>query len=207
VLGAVTAAARLRLPIEVTAYVPATENLPGGSAQKPGDVIKFLNGRTVEVLNTDAEGRLVLADALALASREKPDAIVDLATLTGACRVALGTLFAGVMGNEQRLVDELVAAGRSAGEPLWQLPLVREYRDDLKSGVADLKNVGGDAGTIIAGLFLQEFVDGVPWAHLDIAGPAFAEKDQPLTPRGGTGFGVRLLVRWLERVAQEPARG
>jgi leucyl aminopeptidase len=207
VLGAAIAAARLRLPIEVTAYVPATENLPGGRAQKPGDVIKYLNGRTVEVLNTDAEGRLVLADALALASREKPDAIVDLATLTGACRVALGSLFAGVMGNEQRLVDELVAAGRSAGEPVWQLPLVREYRDDLKSGVADLKNVGGEAGTIIAGLFLQEFVDGVPWAHLDIAGPAFAEKDVALTPRGGTGFGVRLLVRWLERVAQEPAGG
>jgi leucyl aminopeptidase len=198
VLGAVTAAARLRLPVDVTAYVPATENLPGGRAQKPGDVIRYLNGRTVEVLNTDAEGRLVLADALALASRAKPDAIVDVATLTGACRIALGHLVAGIMGNDQRLVDELVSAGRSAGEPLWQLPLVREYRDDLKSGVADLKNVGGDAGTIVAGLFLQEFVDGVPWAHLDIAGPAFADKDLSLAPRGATGFGVRLLVRWLE---------
>src|SRR4029077_3843497 len=125
VLGAVAAAARLRLPIDVTAYMPATENLPGGRAQKPGDVIRFLNGRTVEVLNTDAEGRLVLADALALASRAKPDAIVDLATLTGACRVALGNLFAGVMGNEQALVAQLVAAGQTAGEPLWQLPLVR----------------------------------------------------------------------------------
>jgi leucyl aminopeptidase len=207
VIGAVAAAARLRLRIDVTAYVPATENLPGGSAQKPGDVIRFLNGRTVEVLNTDAEGRLVLADALALASRAKPDAIVDLATLTGACRVALGNLFAGVMGNDQHLVDELVAAGRAAGEPLWQLPLVREYRDDLKSSVADLKNVGGDAGTIIAGLFLQEFVDGVPWAHLDIAGPAFADKDVLLAARGGTGFGVRLLVRWLERAAQEAEAG
>src|SRR5262249_37066180 len=156
---------------------------------------------TVEVLNTDAEGRLILADALALAASAKPDAIVDVATLTGACRVALGTLFAGVMGNDDGLVSALLAAGRTSGERVWQLPLVREYRDDLKSPIADLKNVGGDAGTIVAGLFLQEFVDGVPWAHLDIAGPAFTEKDLPLTPRGGTGFGVRLLVRYLQDVA------
>jgi leucyl aminopeptidase len=199
VLGAVAAAARLRLPIDVTGYVPTTENLPGGLAQKPGDVIRYLNGKTVEVLNTDAEGRLVLADALTLASRTRPDALIDVATLTGACRVALGTLVGGVMGNDQALVDRLVAAGRAAGEPVWQLPLVREYRGELKSGVADLKNVasGGEAGSIIAGLFLQEFVDGVPWAHLDIAGPAFAEKDLAHAPRGATGFGVHLLVRYL----------
>ena len=203
VMGAVTAAARLVLPVEVTGFVPATENLPGGRAQKPGDIIRYLNGKTVEVLNTDAEGRLVLADALALASRPgrdgaKPDAIVDLATLTGACRVALGSLFAGVMGNDQGLVDALIAAGREAGEPLWQLPLVREYRDDLRSPVADMKNVGGtEAGSIIGGLFLQEFVDGVPWAHLDIAGPAFTDKELPHAPRGGPGFGVRLLVHYL----------
>jgi len=203
VIGAVVAAARLQLPVAVTGYVPATENLPGGRAQKPGDIIRYLNGKTVEVLNTDAEGRLVLADALALATRAggrtpKPDALVDLATLTGACRVALGNLFAGVMGNDQPLVDALLDAGRAAGEPLWQLPLVREYRDDLKSPVADLKNVGGgEAGSIVAGLFLQEFVDGVPWAHLDIAGPAFTEKDLPHAPRGGTGYGVRLLLRYL----------
>jgi leucyl aminopeptidase len=198
VIGAVAAAARLALPVDVTAYVPATENLPGGRAQKPGDVIRFLNGKTVEVLNTDAEGRLILADALALASRARPEVVIDLATLTGACRVALGTLFAGVMGNDQRLVDELVRAGREAGELVWQLPLVREYREDLKSAVADLKNVGGEAGTIVAGLFLQEFVDGVRWAHLDIAGPAFTDKDLPHAPRGGTGFGVRLLLRYLQ---------
>jgi leucyl aminopeptidase len=197
VMGAVAAAARLRLPVEVTAYVPATENLPGGQAQKPGDVIRFANGRTVEVLNTDAEGRLILADALIMASRTKPDAVVDLATLTGACRVALGPLFAAVMGNQQPLVDALVEAGKRAGEPLWQLPLVQEYREDLKSPIADLKNVGGEAGSIIGGLFLQSFVDGVPWAHLDIAGPAFTEKDLPQAPRGGTGFGVRLLLRYL----------
>ncbi len=203
VLAAVVAAARLDLPIEVTGYVSATENLPGGRAQKPGDVLRFLNAKTVEVLNTDAEGRLVLADALALAARTRPDAMIDVATLTGACRVALGTLVAGVMGNDQALIDRLLAAGRVAGEPLWQLPLVREYRDDLKSGIADLKNVGGgEAGSIIGGLFLQEFVGGVPWAHLDIAGPAFAEKDLPHAPRGGTGFGVRLLFRYLHDLAR-----
>ena len=199
VIGAVAAAARLGLPVDVTGYVPATENLPGEGAQKPGDVIRFGNGKTVEVLNTDAEGRLVLADALALASRTKPDAVIDLATLTGACRVALGVLVAGVMGSDQGLVDALLAAGRAAGEPVWQLPLVREYRDELKSSIADLKNVSGgsEAGTIVGALFLQEFVDGVPWAHLDIAGPAFTDKDLPHAPRGATGFGVRLLVRYL----------
>jgi leucyl aminopeptidase len=210
VMGAVVAAARLELPVDVTGYVSATENLPGGQAQKPGDVIRFLNDKTVEVLNTDAEGRLILADALALASRARaggtrPDALIDLATLTGACRVALGNLVAGVMGNDQPLVDRLVAAGRAAGEPLWQLPLVREYRDDLKSAIADLKNVGGsEAGCIIGGLFLQEFVDGVPWAHLDIAGPAFTEKDLAHAPRGGTGYGVRLLVRYLRGLEAIP---
>jgi leucyl aminopeptidase len=205
VLGAVAVAARLGLAIDVTAYVPATENLPGGRAQKPGDIIRFLNGKTVEVLNTDAEGRLVLADALALACRRKPSAIVDLATLTGACRVALGTQMAAVMGNDQSLVQQLIDAGRSAGEPLWQLPLVTDYRDELKSPVADLKNVsaGGEGGSIIGGLFLQEFVDGAPWAHLDIAGPAFAEKDLPHAPRGGTGFGVRLLVHYLRELADD----
>jgi len=199
VIGTVAAAAALELPVEVTGYVPASENLPGGRAQKPGDVIRYANGKTVEVLNTDAEGRLVLADALGLACRTHPDAVIDLATLTGAARIALGTLYAGVLGNDQRLVDELVAAGRAAGEPLWQLPLVPEYREELKSPVADLKNVGGgDAGTIIGALFLAEFVEGVRWAHLDIAGPAFTDKDLPHTPRGGTGFGVRLLLRYLQ---------
>jgi leucyl aminopeptidase len=201
VIGAVAAAARLALPVAVTGYVPATENLPGGSAQKPGDVIRFLNGKTVEVLNTDAEGRLVLADGLALAARSKPDALIDLATLTGACRVALGNLYAAVMGTDQALVDALLAAGAAAGEPLWQLPLVAEYGDDLKSPIADLKNVGGEAGSIIGGLFLEKFAGGVPWAHLDIAGPAFTEKELPHAPRGGTGYGVRLLVRYLESIA------
>jgi len=196
------ALAQLKPRINVIAAIPFAENMPSGSAIRPGDVLHHRGGKTSEVLNTDAEGRLVLADGLALAARAKPDVVVDLATLTGAARVALGTLVAGVMGNDQTLVDELVAAGRAAGEPLWQLPLVPEYRDDLKSTVADLKNVGGEAGSIIGGLFLQEFVGGVPWAHLDIAGPAFAEKDLPYAPRGGTGFGIRMLVRFLQGVGQ-----
>jgi leucyl aminopeptidase len=202
VLSAVAAAARLGLAIDVTAYAPATENLPGHRAQKPGDVIKFMNGKTAEVLNTDAEGRLILADALALAAKAKPDVIVDLATLTGAARVALGSLYACVLGNHQPTVDALLAAGRAVGEPLWQLPLVKEYKDDIRSAVADVKNVGGgDAGTITAALFLEEFVGDARWAHLDIAGPAFAEKELPLAGKGATGFGDRLLVEWLRELA------
>jgi leucyl aminopeptidase len=203
VLGAAAAVAALELPVAVTAYVPATENLPGGGAQKPGDVIRYANGKTVEVLNTDAEGRLVLADALVVAAKEKPDAIIDLATLTGAARVALGSLYACVVGTDQPLIDALIAAGQAAGEPLWQLPLVQEYRDDIRSPIADMKNVGagGEAGTIIGGLFLREFVGDVPWAHLDIAGPAFAERDLAIAPRGATGYGVRLLVEYVRRLA------
>ncbi|MBI2962451.1 MAG: leucyl aminopeptidase [Deltaproteobacteria bacterium] len=198
VCAVMAAVGRLEPAVEVTAYVAATDNLPSGSAQKPGDVIRYRNGKTVEVLNTDAEGRLVLADALALACEERHDVIIDLATLTGACRIALGTQVAGIMGNPRDLVDRLVAHGSDAGEMLWPLPLVQEYRDELKSSVADLKNVGGGfAGAITAGLFLQEFVNGAQWAHLDIAGPAFADKDRPYCPKGGTGFGVRTLVRYL----------
>jgi leucyl aminopeptidase len=179
--------------------------MPGGRAQKPGDVIRYANGKTVEVLNTDAEGRLVLADALVLASRTKPDVMIDLATLTGAARVALGTHYAGLFGSDQGLVDALVAAGRETGELLWQLPLAPEYREDLRSPVADLKNVGGgDAGMIFAALFLAEFVDAVPWAHLDIAATAFTEKDLPCAPRGATGFGVRLLVEYLRGLVDQP---
>ena len=198
VCGVMAAIGRLKPSVEVTGYVSSTDNLPSGSAQKPGDVIRYRNGKTVEVLNTDAEGRLILADALALACEEKHDVVIDLATLTGACRIALGTQVAGIMGNDEKLVDRLVEIGRETGEMMWPLPLVKEYRDDLRSSVADLKNVGGGAaGAITAGLFLQEFVEGVSWAHLDIAGPAFADKDWPYCPKGGTGFGVRTLVRYL----------
>jgi leucyl aminopeptidase len=198
VMAVMGAVGRLKPQVEVTAYVPATENLPGAAAQKPGDVIRYRNGKTVEVLNTDAEGRLILADALICACEEKPDAVIDVATLTGACMVALGARVAGVLGNDQRLIDDLIAHGEAAGDPLWQLPLIEDYREGLKSSVADLKNVGGpSAGAITAALFLREFVGKQRWAHLDIAGPAFTDKDLPYTPKGGTGFGVRTLLRYL----------
>lgn len=199
VIGTAIAVARLNLPIEITAYAPTTENLPGGRAQKPGDIIRYMNGRTAEVLNTDAEGRLILADALALASKTNPDAIIDVATLTGAARIALGVQYAAVLGTNQPLIDALMAASRGTGELLWQLPLAQEYKEDIRSLVADVKNVGaGGAGTITAALFLQEFVEAaVPWAHLDIAGPAFAERDFPIASKGATGYGIRLLVEYL----------
>ena len=198
VIATMSCLPKLGLDVEVTGYVPTTDNLPGHNAQKPGDVIHYLNGKTIEVLNTDAEGRLILADALALAAQQKPDYMINLATLTGACMVALGTQVGGLFSNNQPLADEILRSSREAGENLWQLPLVKEYKDMIKSSVADMKNIGGShGGAITAALILQEFVGEVPWAHLDIAGPAFAESDNPLCPKGGTGFGVRTLLRFL----------
>jgi len=188
----------IRPAVEVIGYIPTTDNLPGANAQKPGDVIRYLNGKTIEVLNTDAEGRLILADALALAARQRPDFMINLATLTGACMVALGPEVAGLFSNHQPLADNLIRCAGDTGEKLWQLPLVREYREALKSNSADMKNIGGPhGGAITAALVLQEFVNDISWAHLDIAGPAYAESDQPLCPKGGTGFGVRMLLRFL----------
>jgi len=199
VMGVMQAAEALKLPLVIDGYIPAVENMPGGGAIKPGDVLKMLNGKMVEVLNTDAEGRLILADALVYASKDKPDHLIDVATLTGACVVALGTGVTGVMGKSQELIKGLVAAGEVSGEAMWQLPLVADYRDNLKSKVGDLKNIGnrGGAGTIIGGLFLQEFV-GVPsWAHLDIAGTAWADRDHLTGPAGATGAPIRALITWL----------
>ncbi len=198
VIGAMSRLPNLRPDVEVTGYIPTTDNLPSGNAQKPGDIIRYLNGKTVEVLNTDAEGRLILADGLVLAAKEKPDCMINLATLTGACMVALGTEVAGIFGNRQPLVDQLIRCGQEAGEKLWQLPLVREYREEIKSSVADIKNIGGSyGGAITAALFLQEFVGDIPWIHLDIAGPAFVEKENLTCPKGGTGFGVLTLLKFL----------
>ena len=203
VFGATAAIAELGLPIEVRGYVPATDNMTGGDATRPGDVLRIRNGKTIEVLNTDAEGRLILADALCLASEDRPDAIVDLATLTGACVMALGTKIAGLMGNDDTLLGAIEASSRATGEQVWRLPLPPEYRKQYESPVADMKNIGnGNAGALVAGLILSEFVaPGIPWAHLDIAGPAFVEADDGDVTRGGTGFGVRLLVDLAERLA------
>jgi leucyl aminopeptidase len=169
--------------------------MPSGSATKMGDVLTLRGGTTVEINNTDAEGRLVMADALALAAEEQPDAIVNIGTLTGACIAALGDQMAGVFGNRQGIVDQLLAAAANTDEPLWQLPLNRRYRKQLESNVADMKNMGGDfAGAITAALFLAEFVGEVPWAHLDICGPMKVDADESWRSRGATGFGARLLI-------------
>ena len=198
VIAAMSCLPKLGLDVEVTGYVPTTDNLPGHNAQKPGDIIRYRNGKTIEVLNTDAEGRLILADALALGVEQKPDYMINLATLTGACMVALGTQVGGLFSNDQPLADALLRSAAEAGEKLWQLPLVKEYKDMIKSSVADMKNIGGaHGGAITAALILQEFVGQVPWAHLDIAGPAFAESDNALGAKGGTGFGVRTLLKFL----------
>jgi leucyl aminopeptidase len=196
VLGAMSALQALGVRHRVVAYAPMVENMPSGSAIRPGDVLRMRNGTTVEVLNTDAEGRLILADALSLAASERVDAIVDVATLTGACVVALGEKVAGVMGNRDEWVDQVRAAAVRAGEPLWPLPLPSEYRKLLDSEVADVRNIstGSYGGALTAGLFLERFVDDVAWVHLDIAGPARASSDDGELTKGGTGFGVRSLL-------------
>ena len=198
VLGAMKAASGLQLPLHVVALIPATENLPGGKAYKPGDVLKTLSGQTVEVISTDAEGRLILSDALTYSLRYHPKAIIDLATLTGACVVALGDYVIGLLGNDEAFLRRMEEASGKTGEKVWRLPLWDEYFDYLKSDVADFRNVGTRAaGTIIGGIFLSKFVEKTPWVHLDIAGPAFIEKERPYHPKGGTGMGVRLLVQFL----------
>ncbi len=212
VLATLRAVADLELPIRVTVLAAAAENMPSGSAQRPGDVLTQYGGRTVEVLNTDAEGRLVLADALAYADRElSPDVIVDVATLTGAMPVALGKRIGGLFASTDELAGQLEQAGRDSGEPLWRMPLVEDYRVALDSPIADLRNIGQpklklSGGSITAALFLREFTGGRPWAHLDIAGPARSGADDDELTKGGTGFGVRLLTAWLTALAPPAAQ-
>jgi leucyl aminopeptidase len=198
ILATMMAIALLKPKLNVIAAIPSSENLPSGTAQKPGDVITHRGGRTSEVLNTDAEGRLILADALAYLAEQRPELIVDTATLTGACMVALGTDITGAIGNDDALAQELVAAGAAEGDAIWQLPLFPDYRRLIDSKVADIKNIGKRyGGAITAAWFLSEFVGDTPWCHLDIAGPAFHEKANDLGPAGATGAPVRALVRFL----------
>lgn len=202
VIAAMQAIARLGLQVNVLGLTPLTDNMPGPMATKPGDVLTTRNGKTIEVLNTDAEGRLVLADALALAVEHGPDLMVDLATLTGACKVALGDKIAGIMGNDDSLVERIVKLGQEAGERIWHLPLPDDYRSQLKTPMADMKNIGGRwGGALTAALILEEFVRDVPWAHLDIAGPARWVEDEHYQTKGGSGFGVRTLVALAADVA------
>ena len=199
VLGIMRALPVLKPAFEVHGLIAATENMPSGSATRPGDVLRAMNGTTIEVGNTDAEGRLTLADAICYAGEKiQADEVIDMATLTGACVVALGPLCSGLFSNDQALADRLLEAAETAGERVWQLPLIDEYRDNLKSDVADLNNVGPrGGGAITAGLFLKEFAGERPWAHFDIAGPAFVEKDVPLGPKGATGAAVRTILSYL----------
>ena len=198
VLGTFEMLGRLAPPVHVVGLIPSTENMPSGTAVKPGDVITSLSGKTIEVINTDAEGRLILCDALAYARRYQPACVIDIATLTGAIVVALGHTASGVMGTDERLIEDVRNAGERAGERVWPLPLWDEYRDLMKSDIADVKNAGGrPAGSISAGWFLREFVDGFPWAHLDIAGTAYTDREDAVRVKGPTGVGVRLFSEFV----------
>jgi len=198
VLGTFETIGRLKPKVNVVGLIPSAENMPSATAYRPGDVVKSHFGKTIEVINTDAEGRLLLVDALSYARRFEPAAVLDIATLTGAIVIGLGAVAAGVMGNDADLVAEAIGAGQRAGERLWELPLWDDYRDLIKSDIADVKNSGGrSAGSISAGWFLREFVDGYPWAHLDIAGTAYTDRDTPPMAKGPTGIGVRLFSEFV----------
>lgn len=198
VLAAMSAISELNPKVEVRAYIPTTENMINGRATRPGDVVRGMSGTTIEILNTDAEGRLILSDALTLATQEKCDEIIDVATLTGACMVALGNDYAGLFATDDKLANALIEAGELEGERLWRMPLASEYRELIKSSIADIKNTGGAfGGAITAALFLKEFVGDTRWAHLDMCGPATVDSDKGFRRKGAVGFGVRTLVRYV----------
>jgi leucyl aminopeptidase len=202
VIATLMAIAQLKPGINVTAFVPATENLPSGTALKPGDIITAMNGKTIEVLNTDAEGRLILADALSYAVKNGAKAIIDVATLTGACQIALGKITTGAFTNNQALLDRVVAAGKDVGEPAWQMPMFDEYKEFIKSDIADIKNTGNRyAGPITAAKFLEEFVGETPWVHLDLTGPD-SDKEKGYLVKGATGAPVRTLINVILKMSK-----
>ncbi|MEW6602115.1 MAG: leucyl aminopeptidase [Nitrospirota bacterium] len=201
VLGVLQAAAELRLPLHIIAVLPATENLPGGSASKPGDVVKSLDGKTIEIISTDAEGRLALADAIGYVKKFRPSAIIDIATLTGACSIALGNEAIAMMGNNDTLMEKMKKASEETAEYVWQMPVFDSYKEYIKGDIADLKNSGGRSGSLVtSACFLKEFAGDVPWVHLDIAGTAWTDKDRPYIPKGATGIGARLLLNFLKNL-------
>ncbi len=203
VIAALSAIGQLKPRMNVVGLIPASENLPSGSALKPGDVLKAMNGKTIEVANTDAEGRIILADALSYAGREGYSPVVDLATLTGACIVALGHVCTGAFASDQEFLDKVMKAGETAGEKMWQMPMFEEYKELNKSEVADVKNTGGRwGGAITAAQFLAEFVGDVPWVHLDIAGTAYTDKERSYYAKGGTGVGVRTMINLAQALAE-----
>jgi leucyl aminopeptidase len=204
VMAVLITLARLKPEVNVTVIVPATENLPSGTALKPGDILTAMNGKTIEVLNTDAEGRLVLADALSYAKKLGARFIIDVATLTGACQIALGNICTGAFGNNQELVNRIIAAGDEAGELIWQMPMYDEYKEQLKSDIADIKNIGGRyGGAITAAKFLEEFVDKTPWVHLDIAGTSDTDKEKGYLVKGATGVPVRTLANLIISMSKQ----
>jgi leucyl aminopeptidase len=201
VLGVIKAVSDLKLRINVFGILPATENLPGGSASKPGDIVSAVNKKTVEIINTDAEGRLIIADAIGYARRLKPRAIIDIATLTGACSIALGNEAIAMMGNNRELINKIIKSADKTYERVWEMPLFEEYKEYLKSDIADIKNSGGKNGSLVtSAYFLYEFTGQVPWVHLDIAGTAWTEKARPYIPKGASGTGVRLLFNLIKEL-------
>jgi len=208
VMAALAAIAHQKLKINVTAIIPAVENMPSGNALKPGDILTAMNGKTIEIISTDAEGRLILADALSYAVKQKLSPLIDLATLTGACRVALGNNYSGLFSNNQQLADEIVRAANKVGEKLWQMPLPEEYKEQNESVIADIKNTGNRyGGAITAALFLAEFIADIPWAHIDIAGTAYSDKESGYIVKGATGVGVRTLAELALSLAQQGGSG
>ncbi|MBM4136813.1 MAG: leucyl aminopeptidase [Nitrospira sp.] len=201
VLGILKAVSEMKLPVNLVGILPATENMPGGSATKPGDVVRAINGKTIEIINTDAEGRMILADAIAYAKRFKPQAIIDIATLTGACSIAFGNEAIAMMGNDRELIDSIKKSADRTYERVWEMPLFEEYKEYLKSDIADIKNTGGKNGSLItSAYFLYEFAGDVPWVHLDIAGTAWVEKEKPYIPKGASGIGIRLLLDFIKNM-------
>src|SRR5215217_6847588 len=208
VMGAMRAIAQLKPPIPILGVAPCTENLPSGKATKPGDVVVAMTGKTIEVINTDAEGRLILADAVSYAKKLGATRVIDMATLTGAVSIALGDVNTGILGTDQELINEVIESGREVGEKFWQLPLDKEYSKQIKSDIADIKNVGGrKAGTITAAAFIKEFAEGISWAHLDIAGTAWGDDAKPFRSKGPTGVAVRTLLNFIERESARTAAG
>jgi leucyl aminopeptidase len=200
VLGVMKAVSELIMPVHLIAILPATENLIGSAASRPGDVVRAIDGKSVEIISTDAEGRMTLADAIGYAKRLRPKAIIDIATLTGACSIALGNVTIAMMGNNRGLLEKMTQSGHNVYERVWEMPLYEEYKEYIKSDIADLKNTGGRSGSLLSSAsFLYEFAGDIPWVHLDIAGTAWLEKEKPYTPKGASGIGVRLIIDFIKR--------
>ncbi|MEW6067050.1 MAG: leucyl aminopeptidase [Nitrospirota bacterium] len=199
VIGVIKAASELKLPVSLIGILPATENLPSGFAIKPGDVVRTIDGKTIEIISTDAEGRLILADAIGYAKRFNPWAVIDIATLTGACSIALGNEAIAIMGNNRKIIDKIKKSAEKTYERVWEMPLFEEYKEYLKSNIADIKNSGGKTGSLVtSAYFLHEFAENVPWVHLDIAGTAWIEKEKPYMPKGASGIGIRLIMDFIK---------